>query len=81
MMIFGSALARRLAWAGLAEYNDGCRRGHIPYKHMIAKLVWLELAVVCFFLHIACGEKGPNLCWTVQDRKSSSRASERPRPA
>lgn len=29
MMIFGSALARRLVWAGLAEYNDGCRRDHI----------------------------------------------------
>lgn len=28
MMISGSALARRLVWAGLAEFNDGCRRGH-----------------------------------------------------
>lgn len=32
MMIFGNALAHRLEWASMVEYNDGCRRGHMSVR-------------------------------------------------
>lgn len=46
MMIFGSALAPRLVWAGLAEYNDGCRCVHIrsDIHHDDFRLFFAEFA-------------------------------------